>query len=287
MTTSTVMARRWRVHLRREAPRHTLAGEGKHGIGRLSRKNCQPSPFLATRSRTGKASIIKAMLKAVVGAASLASAAAFAPMPSGLNLAAAHRPAVCGLELRHGGCSLRMANANEDEMEELMKKRVELLKEQEELLKQRKAIANRNKQSNDGQVPELQRPKEPPMAAKRADDLFKSVPSGNIFEGGDKKADADGKRGAKQDGQGVVSRGGFLRTLVVSFGFSVLTLVSAFVLSYPRLEKLAYVQFGALFENGSIILRKQLYQAIEGEDWDAVMKLTGTYHAMSECAKRC
>ena len=223
----------------------------------------------------------KEMLKAVVGAASLAWAAAFAPMPSGLNLAAAHRPAVCGLVLRHGGSSLRMANANEDEMEELLKKRVELLKEQEELLKERKAIANRNTQSNDSQVPELQRPKEPPMAAKRADDLFKSVPSGNIFEGGDKKADEDGKRGAKQDGKGVFSRGGFLRTLVVSFGFSVLTLVSAFVLSYPRLEKLAYVQFGALFENGSIILRKQLYQAIEGEDWDAVMKLTGTYVAMT------
>jgi hypothetical protein len=29
-------------------------------------------------------------------------------------------------------------------------------------------------------------------------------------------------------------------------------------LSYPRLEKLAYMQFSALFENGSIVLRKQL-----------------------------
>jgi len=69
-------------------------------------------------------------------------------------------------------------------------------------------------------------------------------------------------------------RRGFLRTLLVTFGFSALTLVSAFVLSYPRLEKLAYVQFGALFENGSITLKKQLYKAIENEDWATVQELT-------------
>ena len=59
-------------------------------------------------------------------------------------------------------------------------------------------------------------------------------------------------------------------------GASVLTLVSAFILSYPRLEKLAYVQFGALFENGAITLRKQLKQAIEAEKWDTVsMRVSG------------
>jgi hypothetical protein len=56
----------------------------------------------------------KAMLRGIIAAASLASAAAFAPMPSGQNqLGAAHRQAVCGLELRHSGFSLRMAKANE------------------------------------------------------------------------------------------------------------------------------------------------------------------------------
>ena len=53
------------------------------------------------------------MLRGIIAAASLASAAAFAPMPSGLKLGAAHRQAVCGLELRHSGFSLRMAKANE------------------------------------------------------------------------------------------------------------------------------------------------------------------------------
>lgn len=59
-----------------------------------------------------------------------------------------------------------------------------------------------------------------------------------------------------------------------TFGFSAITLVSAFILSYPRLEKLAYVQFGALFENGSITMRKKLLVAIQNEDWDKVTTLT-------------
>ena len=97
-----------------------------------------------------------------------------------------------------------------------------------------------------------------------------------INQGGGDKKDGDVAKGkaAKNDETGFFGRRGFLRTLLVTFGFSTLTLVSAFVLSYPRLEKLAYVQFGALFENGSITLRKQLYQAIQNEDWDTVLKLT-------------
>ena len=65
--------------------------------------------FFTHQARTSKGG----MLKAVVAAASLASAAAFAPIPSGLNLGVAHRPAACGLELRHNGFPLRMAKANE------------------------------------------------------------------------------------------------------------------------------------------------------------------------------
>ena len=93
--------------------------------------------------------------------------------------------------------------------------------------------------------------------------------------GGDKKnGEAATSKQTGNDETGFFGRRGFLRTLLVTFGFSTLTLVSAFVLSYPRLEKLAYVQFGALFENGSITLRKQLYQAIENEDWTTVLELT-------------
>jgi hypothetical protein len=161
--------------------------------------------------------------------------------------------------LPHRQClALRMSDEPSDkEMEELLKKRVELLKEKEELLKQRKEIVT---QSNPGPVPELKRPKEVPMAtAKRAEDLMSSA-NGNIFQGGNKKDNKDPKKDTQSDEGGLFGRRGFLRTLFVSFGFSVLTLVSAFVLSYPRLEKLAYVQFSALFENGSITLRKQLSQ---------------------------
>jgi len=157
------------------------------------------------------------------------------------------------------------------EMEELLKKRVEILKEKEELLKERKAIANQ------GPVPEVQRPKDSPLApAKRAEDLMSSV-NGNIFQGedkGKKEGATEKKETVPNDEAGFFGRRGFLRTLLVTFGFSALTLVSAFVLSYPRLEKLAYVQFGALFENGSITLKKQLYKAIENEDWATVQELT-------------
>jgi len=171
---------------------------------------------------------------------------------------------------------LRMSEEGSDkEMEELMKKRVELLKEKESLLKERKEIIT---QSNQGPVPEIQRPKEPAQSpAKRAEDMMTSA-NGNIFqepkEGAKPKTSEAGKKEDKNsDETGFFGRRGFLRTLFVTFSFSVLTLVSAFILSYPRLEKLAYVQFGALFENGSITLRKALKQAIDKEDWDTVMTL--------------
>jgi hypothetical protein len=174
---------------------------------------------------------------------------------------------------------LRMADESSDkEMEELLKKRVELLKEKEALLQERKNIASQAKES-EAPIPEVQRPN---MAAngapaKRAEDLINAA-NGNIFQGGGNKKDGDTARKGSQpqsDETGFFGRRGFLRTLLVTFGFSALTLLSAFVLSYPRLEKLAYVQFGALFENGSITLRKQLYQAIENEDWKTVLELTG------------
>lgn len=135
----------------------------------------------------------------------------------------------------------------------------------------------------------MKRPSAPANApAKRAEEMINSA-NGNIFQepknGGDKPSpggEQKAKNVKKDDETGFFGRRGFLRTLFVTFGFSVLTLVSAFILSYPRLEKLAYVQFSALFENGSITLRKQLLPAIEEEDWDTVMQLCGEDGKMEE-----
>jgi len=70
------------------------------------------------------------------------------------------------------------------------------------------------------------------------------------------------------------SRRSILQTLVRGAGFSVLTLVVIALISFPRLEKVAFLNFSLLFFDGALAFSNKLLQAINGSDWATVAELT-------------
>jgi hypothetical protein len=82
-------------------------------------------------------------------------------------------------------------------------------------------------------------------------------------------AGAGGDAGGEQ-----TSRRGLLRRIVTGVGFSALSLVVVTILSFPRLERVAYLNFSLLFVDGTLLFGNKLLQAILSNDWATVAELT-------------
>mmetsp|Transcript_463 Transcript_463/g.1037 ORF Transcript_463/g.1037 Transcript_463/m.1037 type:complete len:176 (-) Transcript_463:185-712(-) len=86
----------------------------------------------------------------------------------------------------------------------------------------------------------------------------------------------------KQKDASVQPRRSFLQSLGIGIGATIGSILLIVFLSYPRLRILAFLQFASIYDDGLILFKKKLLDAINNQDWDEVTKLSDDGGALDQ-----
>jgi len=143
---------------------------------------------------------------------------------------------------------LMSEGGNQDEVAKLKAKLEQLEKEKNSLIGERQNLMKKDVQS-------------PPPASQSP--VQKEKPITDVFGTIPKKTDME-----------IKPRRGFLQSLGIGIGFTIASILLIVFLSYPRLRILAFYQFASIYDDGLILFKKKLLDAINNQDWDEVTKLS-------------